>query len=118
MKKKINLTIFVLLLLSNFTIAETYKIAFGSCLDQENPQPIWDAVYKENIDSFVFLGDNVYGDIPSGKLNKMVTAYELQSKMIPPWLFEKNIEVIWDDHDFGENDGGSSYPLKKQSEKL
>ena len=118
MGKKLNLTIFVLLLLSNFTIAETYKIAFGSCLDQENPQPIWDAVYKENIDSFVFLGDNVYGDIPSGKLNKMVTAYELQSKMIPSWLFNKNIEVIWDDHDFGKNDGGSSYPLKKQAEKL
>ena len=79
MGKKLNLTIFVLLLLSNFTIAETYKIAFGSCLDQEYPQTIWEAVNKENIDSFVFLGDNVYGDIPSGKLNKMVTAYELQS---------------------------------------
>ena len=52
MGKKLNLTIFVLLLLSNFTIAETYKIAFGSCLDQENPQPTWDAVYKENIESF------------------------------------------------------------------
>ena len=119
MEKKLSLvTLLVSSMLANFTIAENYKIAFGSCLDQENPQPIWNSIYKEDIDSFVFLGDNVYGDISSGKLNKMREAYKLQSKMIPSWLFKKNVEMIWDDHDFGENDGGSSYPLKQESQKL
>ena len=103
---------------ANFTTAENYKIAFGSCLDQDDPQPIWNSLYEENIDSFVFLGDNVYGDIPSGKLNKMHEAYKLQAEMIPSWLFKKNVEVIWDDHDFGENDGGASYPLKQEAQKL
>lgn len=119
MKKKLSLvTLFVSSILANFTTAENYKIAFGSCLDQENPQPIWNSIYKEDIDSFVFLGDNVYGDIPSGKLNKMHEAYKLQAEMIPSWLFKKNVEMIWDDHDFGENDGGSSYPLKQEAQKL
>ena len=119
MEKKLSLvTLLVSSILANFTIAENYKIAFGSCLDQENPQPIWNSIYKEDIDSFVFLGDNIYGDIPSGKLNKMREAYKLQSKMIPSWLFKKNVEMIWDDHDFGENDGGSSYPLKQEAQKL
>ena len=119
MEKKLSLvTLLVSSMLANFTIAENYKIAFGSCLDQENPQPIWNSIYKEDIDSFVFLGDNIYGDIPSGKLNKMREAYKLQSKMIPSWLFKKNVEMIWDDHDFGENDGGSSYPLKQEAQKL
>ena len=119
MEKKLSLVTFLVFsILANFTIAENYKIAFGSCLDQENPQPIWNSVYKEDIDSFVFLGDNVYGDIPSGKLNKMREAYKLQAKMIPSWLFKKNVEMIWDDHDFGENDGGSSYPLKQKAQKL
>ena len=119
MEKKLSLvTLLVSSILANFTIAENYKIAFGSCLDQENPQPIWNSIYKEDIDSFVFLGDNVYGDISSGKLNKMREAYKLQSKMIPSWLFKKNVEMIWDDHDFGENDGGSSYPLKQEAQKL
>lgn len=119
MEKKISLVTFLVFsILANFTIAENYKIAFGSCLDQEHPQPIWNSVYKEDIDSFVFLGDNVYGDIPSGKLNKMREAYKLQAKMIPSWLFKKNVEMIWDDHDFGENDGGSSYPLKQEAQKL
>ena len=119
MEKKLSLVaLLVSSILANFTIAENYKIAFGSCLDQENPQPIWNSIYKEDIDSFVFLGDNVYGDIPSGKLNKMREAYELQAKMIPSWLFKKNVEMIWDDHDFGENDGGTSYPLKQEAQKL
>ena len=119
MEKKLSLvTLLVSSILANFTIAENYKIAFGSCLDQENPQPIWNSIYKEDIDSFVFLGDNIYGDIPSGKLNKMQEAYKLQAKMIPSWLFKKNVEMIWDDHDFGENDGGSSYPLKQEAQKL
>ena len=119
MKKKLSLvTLFVSSILANFTTAENYKIAFGSCLDQENPQPIWNSIYMEDIDSFVFLGDNVYGDIPSGKLNKMHEAYQLQAEMIPSWLFKKNVEMIWDDHDFGENDGGSSYPLKQEAQKL
>ena len=119
MEKKLSLVILLVFsILANFTIAENYKIAFGSCLDQENPQPIWNSVYKEDIDSFVFLGDNVYGDIPSGKLNKMYEAYKLQAEMIPSWLFKKNIEMIWDDHDFGKNDGGSLYPLKYEAEKL
>ena len=119
MEKKLSLVaLLVSSILANFTIAENYKIAFGSCLDQENPQPIWNSIYKEDIDSFVFLGDNVYGDIPSGKLNKMREAYKLQAKMIPSWLFKKNVEMIWDDHDFGENDGGTSYPLKQEAQKL
>lgn len=119
MKRNLNLvTLVASLIFTNFTIAENYKIAFGSCLDQEDPQPIWNSVYKENIDSFIFLGDNVYGDIPSGKLNKMREAYKLQAEMIPSWLFKKNVEVTWDDHDFGENDGGASYPLKQEAQKL
>ena len=106
------------LIASNFTTAETYKIAFGSCLDQDYPQPIWKAIKNENINSFIFLGDNVYGDVASGKLVKMKKAYADQKKMIPNWLYEKDLNVIWDDHDYGINDGGGSYPLKKQAQQL
>ena len=83
MKKKLNLAALLIpLLFCNFTIAKTYKIAFGSCLDQEDPQPIWNSIKKENINSFVFLGDNVYGDVPSGDLDFMKTAYAEQKKNV------------------------------------
>ena len=42
----------------------------------------------------------------SGKLNKMKKAYAHQKTMIPDWLFKKDVNVIWDDHDYGINDGG------------
>ena len=96
-----------------------YKFGLGSCLDQDREQSIWSAIKKENVDGFIFLGDNVYGDIPSGKLSKMKKAYQTQKDRLPRWLMDdKDILAIWDDHDFGLNDGGGNYPLKKSAEKM
>ena len=96
-----------------------YKYGLGSCLDQEFEQNIWSSIQKENIDGFIFLGDNVYGDLPSGKLTKMEKAYAMQKTMLPKWLMnEKDILAIWDDHDFGLNDGGGDYPLKDDAKKM
>ena len=57
--------------------------------------------------------------MPSGKLLKMQKAYQIQRKRLPRWLIdEKEILAIWDDHDFGLNDGGGDYPYKKDTEKM
>ena len=102
----------------SFINADTTKFGLGSCLDQDYPQPIWEAIEKEDLDYFVFLGDNVYGDLPSGSLRKMVSAYKKQKNNLPEWM--KNVEIlsIWDDHDYGLNDGGSDYKNKIDAEKL
>ena len=90
-----------------------YKYGLGSCLDQDREQSIWSAIKKENVDGFMFLGDNVYGDIPSGKLSKMKKAYQTQKDRLPRWLMDdKDILAIWDDHDFGINDGNRDFPYK------
>ena len=57
-----------------------YKYGLGSCLDQDLEQSIWSSIEKENLDGFIFLGDNVYGDMPTGKLLKMQKAYQIQRK--------------------------------------
>ena len=111
-------TLLIVLTNTNFIIADTYKIAFGSCLDQDYPQPIWNSIKKEGIDTFIFLGDNVYGDVPSGHLDKMKKAYSKQKKMIPKWLFDIDLHVIWDDHDYGINDGGGTYSLKENAQDM
>jgi len=97
---------------------ETYKIALGSCLHQDHPAPIWDAVNDNNIDSFFFLGDNIYGDVPSGLPWKLKRSYDKQKKVLPSWLLSKQIHVIWDDHDYGKNDGGGSYRFKEYAQDL
>ena len=110
----------LLLLLTTFSLhsQETYKIALGSCLHQDHPAPIWDAVNDNNIDSFFFLGDNIYGDVPSGLPWKLKRSYDKQKKVLPSWLMSKQIHVIWDDHDYGKNDGGGSYRFKEYAQDL
>ena len=96
-----------------------YKYGLGSCLDQSLDQIIWPAIQEEKLDGFIFLGDNVYGDQPNGQLFKMKKAYEIQKTKLPKWLMEeKEIFAIWDDHDFGINDGGRDYLYKEEAKKM
>ena len=115
-----NFLIFFLFLISssNFIYAESIKIGLGSCLDQNYPQPIWQSIKEEDLNYFIFLGDNVYGDTPSGSLRKMKSAYDKQKKILPNFLDDISIFSIWDDHDFGINDGGADYRFKRQAQQL
>tara|TARA_B110000003_G_scaffold175734_1_gene175241 strand:- start:680 stop:1660 length:981 start_codon:yes stop_codon:yes gene_type:complete len=120
MKKNLIISIFSLLFLteSSSILSDEIKFGLGSCIHQDEPQPIWNAIKKDNLDGFIFLGDNVYGDSPSLKLNKMAKAYNKQKDNFPTWLMDKEILAIWDDHDYGKNDGGSEYKLKKEAQEL
>ena len=101
------------------TKVHAYKYGLGSCLDQSLDQVIWSAIQEEKLDGFIFLGDNVYGDQPNGELFKMKNAYEIQKTRLPKWLIkEKDILAIWDDHDFGLNDGGRDYLFKEEAKKM
>ena len=102
----------------NIVKADSIKFGLGSCLDQDYPQPIWQSIQNEDLNYFIFLGDNVYGDVPSGSLRKMRRAYQKQKSILPDFLDEINILSIWDDHDYGINDGGSDYRNKKRSQKM
>ncbi len=88
------------------------RIAFGSCAKQTKPQPIWDAVLATNPDLFVFLGDNVYADTIIA--DEMKAAYDALAAQ-PGFQKLKSavpIRAIWDDHDYGINDGGLDHPNK------
>ncbi len=104
--------------ISNFIYAESIKIGLGSCLDQDYPQPIWHSIKKEDLNYFIFLGDNVYGDTRYGSLRKMKSAYDKQKKVLPDFLNDISIFSIWDDHDFGINDGGADYRFKRRAQEL
>ena len=110
----------LLILLTSFNLhsQDSYKIALGSCLHQDHPAPIWTAIKENNIDSFFFLGDNIYGDVPTGLPWKLKPSYDKQKKALPSWLMSKEIHVIWDDHDYGKNDGGGSYRFKEYAQDL
>ena len=113
-----SLSFSLLLLASAGAQADTTRIAFGSCLHQDKPAPILDAVVARQPDAFVLLGDNVYGDTTDMK--------ELQRKYQtlgakPGYQALKQaspVYAIWDDHDYGQNDAGKEYPHKAASKRI
>lgn len=108
----------ILFLTNSLFATEVYKMAFGSCLHQNYPAPIWKAVKQNDIDSFFFLGDNIYGDTPSGLPWKLKSSYELQKIALPNWLQSIEIYSIWDDHDYGKNNAGGDYKYKQRAKEL
>ena len=94
------------------------KIGFGSCLDQAKPMPIFDAIKGENLDLFLMIGDNVYGDSEDKDLDELRSAYESQRQNFEIMNLNFPFEAIWDDHDYGMNDAGVEYPHKKKSKEL
>ena len=53
------------------------RIAFGSCAEQADSQPIWDAILAYKPELFIFAGDNVYGDFNSADATNLRRAYAL-----------------------------------------
>lgn len=95
------------------------RIAFGACNNPRKKSPgMYEAIIGLKPDVFVFLGDNIYGDTKDMRVLKK--KYDELGKQPG---FEKlretsQILATWDDHDYGTNDGGKSYPMRKESQKL
>lgn len=96
------------------------RIAFGSCIDQRKPQAITETVQAFGPELFIFLGDNVYGDVEGGTADKLREAYERQDRNaeFAHLLQGPRILATWDDHDYGVNDGGGDFALKRDAEAL
>ena len=94
------------------------KITFGSCLHQDKPQPIWQAINRENSDVFIFLGDNIYSD--SYRPSVMKKKYNQLSEQKGYQQLTKNSKVLatWDDHDYGKNDDGAENPIKEIAQQI
>ena len=99
-----------------------HRIAFGSCANQNAPMPILNVLRERDPDLFVMLGDNVYGDAKSGdpSLPELRSAYAAlaQHSDFRPLAAEVPVLPMWDDHDYGENDGGGDFAFKYEAERI
>ena len=115
------LSLFAGLLLSG-TISAAEKplstIAFGSCLKETRPQPIWEGVIAAKPDVFVLLGDNIYGD--TRDMNKLKGKWDTFAAVPGFKKLRADCRLLgtWDDHDYGENDAGIEYPKKVESQQI
>ena len=93
------------------------RIAFGSCINQALPQPIWAAVLAARPELFIFGGDNVYASEQPWSRDKLQAAYAqlaantgfARLRQAVPHL------AIWDDNDYGLNDGGADFVHRQAS---
>lgn len=123
MKNCIYLFIAVMLLACNGkpkeeTSTSKTMIAFGSCAHQNDPQPILMEVAALKPDAFVYLGDNIYSDtyeIDTLRKNYQILGAKPEFQALKA---STKIYAVWDDHDFGMNDSGRHYPLKKESKEI
>ena len=88
------------------TYSEIRTLAFGSCADHNQAQEIWDSIAKKKPDLFLFIGDSIYPPIES--LESIQSAYAALEKKEHFKRFRRQVPVqaVWDDHDYGKNDGG------------
>ncbi len=93
------------------------KIAFGSCADQNKPQPIWKQILNEKPDLMIMMGDNIYSSqeqtrnqIEQYKKWTQISDYKQARETIP-------FMAIWDDHDYGVDNGGVENPRKQEVRK-
>jgi alkaline phosphatase D len=93
------------------------RIGVASCADQDKPQPIWDAALQERCGFFVFAGDNVYASESPFEIAKLRKAYaDLAAKDNFQRLRNTTPHLaVWDDHDYGVNDGGAEFAHKQAS---
>jgi alkaline phosphatase D len=96
------------------------RIGFGSCANQDKPQPIWDAILRYRPDLFIFTGDNVYGDLTPGAANTLSEAYAKAARIEGYRKLRETVPVLatWDDHDYGSNDAGGDFPYKERAKAL
>ena len=100
------------------TISQPTVIAFGSCAHEYEPVPAFDAIVADEPEIFIWLGDIVYGD--THDMSVLKQKYDKQKNKPEYQKLVESMPVIgvWDDHDFGINDGGRFYSQKDSSQQL
>ncbi|MBC7457814.1 MAG: alkaline phosphatase family protein [Bdellovibrionaceae bacterium] len=91
---------------------------FGSCNDQNLEQPLWKLIKARSPQLFLMMGDNVYASKAANrpimdqyvKLNENKDYLDLREAV--PFM------ATWDDHDYGQQDGGEDNPYKQEARKV
>lgn len=93
------------------------KIAFGSCANQDQPEPLWKDVAAAKPDLFLFMGDNVYASSPQ---QQPIAEQYRKLDLIPEYrAIREQVPFLatWDDHDYGVKDGGKDWGGKDSARR-
>lgn len=110
--------IFLMFIITSCNQKPLQKITFGSCSHEYDDDQMWPEIIAENSDLFIWSGDIIYGD--THNMDSLATKYQLQKNRVgyQNLIRQTSVIGIWDDHDYGANDGGKNYSMKKESKEV
>jgi hypothetical protein len=106
------------------------KFAVVSCANDElyekEGSELWTQLWDSQPQFILEIGDNVYADVRFGKVIKDIREQDIWERYVETRsrlnIYKKHklipIFAIWDDHDYGSNDGDRTFVLKDQSLKV
>lgn len=98
------------------------RVALTSCSDPTLDLSLFRDVEAARPDLVIMMGDNVYGsDTPDDpNLASLKAAYGKLAQAAPFRSLASStpIEAVWDDHDYGINDGGGDFAFKQRAQAM
>jgi len=101
------------------------RVGVISCTDDNVPAAtqMWTSYLNKFLDVNFMIGDNVYADRLDKGIKKTADPAQLWLRYMQTWdrlyfYHSANLSptyYLWDDHDYGKNDGGAEYKFKKES---
>lgn len=93
-------------------------IAFGSCDKQDEPQNFWTEIVAQHPDLWIWLGDIIYADTEDMQAMQQMYQKQKDNPYYQQLHNAARIIGVWDDHDYGVNDGDKTYPKRVESKAL
>lgn len=104
------------------------RIGVASCMDDHigAAGTMWESYLNKFLDVNFFIGDNVYADRLDGGIKRVADKEQLWLRYTQTWdrlYFYHASQLsptyyLWDDHDYGKNDGGAEYEHKEASKEI
>ncbi|MFP5384594.1 MAG: hypothetical protein ACLGHN_00850 [Bacteriovoracia bacterium] len=104
------------------------KIAVASCLNDfyDKHFKIWDTLVSKNPEYLILIGDNVYAtnkaiDKKQDTDPEVLWNRYLDLRLSLPLYFQQKLiptHALWDDHDYGMNDGHREFTYKQESKEV
>lgn len=109
-------------------ITKQKRIAITSCMNdhfEKEQKIIWNSLIKLNPDMIFMIGDNSYIDhglfLENGSSPELLWKRYLETRRNLKIFNSDNlipVAMIWDDHDYGFNNGGKNYDHKEDAKQV
>lgn len=104
------------------------KLAIVSCMNDYYTDHfgIWETLAKQNPEYLLMIGDNVYADQATKKATQatdpeIIWKRYVDVRLTLPFFFQQKlipVHALWDDHDYGIDDGGADFRYKSESQNI